>query len=160
MKKYERRFCSALSIIEVMVFVVIISIAVIGVSGYRYFTTLEIRRSDCELTAGRIASLFCESWKGLGGVPAYNPISDVNNLGIGLSITEESHTMTPPAPLNFTALGYYRVVSDNHTYFVTMSYFNINTSLLALNVGVAWPASESSQTPDPATNKTLYLSTL
>lgn len=160
MKKCTHKFRPALSIIDVMVFVVIIAIAVIGSSGYRYFSTLEIRKSDNEIAAGRIASLLCESWRGLGGASTYNPITDCNDLGFGFNITEDSQALAPVVPLNFTPLGYYRVISDNHTYYVTMSYYNIDSSLLALNVGIAWPASESSQINDAATNKLLRLSAL
>ncbi|MFH1369866.1 MAG: hypothetical protein ABII09_01050 [Planctomycetota bacterium] len=153
-----------ISLIEIMVFIVVISIAVIGTSGYRYFSILDIRRSDNEITAGRIAMMLCESWKGQGGGDGpYNPINDSGDLGIGL-ITTASSTLAPEKPLTFTLLkngGYYKVVSDNRTYYTTMSYHTTNSpngDLQTLNVIVTWPANLSND--DVATNKSLSLSEL
>jgi Tfp pilus assembly protein PilV len=133
------------SIIEVMIFITILAIAVIGASGYRYFSTLDIRRSDNEITAGRIASQLCESWKGIGGGDSnYNPINDP---GIGLNITASTGTLKPST---FTLLqngGYYKIVSDNNSiYYATMSYRTIsgaNGNLETLNVIVSWPKNPS-----------------
>jgi hypothetical protein len=147
-----------------MIFIVVLSIAVIGTSGYRYFATLDIRGSDNEITAGRIASQLCESWKGVGGGDSsYDPINDP---GIGLDINSVSSTLAPEKPLTFTLLkdgGYYKVVSDNRTYYVTMSYHTINGTdgnLETLNVIVSWPASENSSNNGVATQKSLVLSEL
>ena len=117
-----------ISIIEIMIFIAVLTIAVIGTSGYRYFAAMDIRRSDNEITAGRIAMHLCESWKGIGGGDsAYNPINDSNSSGIG-TITAASSTLAPEKPLTFTLLkdgGYYKVVSDDRTYYVTMSYHTL-----------------------------------
>ena len=149
-----------------MIFIVVLSIAVIGTSGYRYFATLDIRRSDNEITAGRIAMHLCESWKGQGGGDSiYNPTDDSDESGIGL-ITIVSSALAPQEPLNFTLLkngGYYKVVSDNRTYYVTMSYHTINSTngnLETLNVIVTWPAGANSPNNNVATNKSLSLSEL
>ena len=162
--KYAHNVRPAISIIEIMIFIVVLSIAVIGTSGYRYFAATDIRRSDSEITAGRIASQLCESWKGIGGGDSnYNPIKDP---GIGLDINSVSSTLAPQEPLTFTLLkdgGYYKVVSDNRTYYVTMSYHTINSTngnLETLNVIVSWPASENSSNNGVATKKSLVLSEL
>jgi hypothetical protein len=123
---------------------------------------MDIRRSDNEITAGRIASQLCESWKGIGGGASnYNPLTD---LGIGLAIEGTSSTLTPQAPDTFTPLangGYYKVVSEGRTYYATMSYHTVNNSkgnLQTLNVIVSWPANPSND--GAATNKSLILSEL
>ena len=164
MNKYAHNVRPALSIIEIMVFIAVLAIAVIGTSGYRYFSTLDIRRSDSEITAGRIALQLCESWKGIGGGDSnYSPIIDP---GIGLDITAASSTLAPQAPLNFTLLqngGYYKVVSADRTYYATMSYRTINSAngnLETLNVIVNWPASETSPNNGVTTKKAFCLSEL
>jgi len=170
--KYAHNVRPAISIIEVMIFIVVLSIAVIGTSGYRYFAAMDIRRSDNEITAGRIASHLCESWKGVGGgSSAYNPINDSDSSGIG-TIAAASSTLAPQKPDTFTLLtngGHYKVeaFSDNdkvaRTYYVTMSYHSISTAienLETLNVIVSWPASGNSSNDDAAASKSLNLSEL
>jgi len=148
-----------------MVFTVILVIAVIGTSGYRYFASMDIRRSDSEITAGRIASQLCQSWKGIGGgASTYNPTTDT---GIGLDIESASSALAPQVPLNFTLLtngGYYKVDSEDRTYYVTMSYYTIvnhpDPNLETLNVIVSWPASGNSSNSNVATSKSISLSDL
>ena len=149
-----------------MVFVAVLTIAVIGTSGYRYFATMDIRRSDNEITAGRIAMHLCESWKGQGGgSSAYNPINDSNVSGVGL-ITAASSTLAPEEPLAFTLLkdgGYYKVVSNDRTYYATMSYYTVdsnNGDLQTLNIIVNWPSNESLPDTAISSKKTLCLSDL
>jgi len=161
-----------MSIIEVMVFIAIMLVAVIGASGYRYLSSLDIRKSDNEITAGRIASYLCESWKGQGGGESlYNPTNDSNPSGIG-EITAASSALAPEKPAIFTLLnngGYYkiRVYSDNdnvvRTYYCTMSYRTINSAsgnLETLNIIVSWPANENSTSTSALAKKSLVLSEL
>ena len=162
--KYAHNVRPAISIIEIMIFIAVLTIAVIGTSGYRYFSTMDIRRSDNEITAGRIASYLCESWKGIGGGDStYNPLNDSDSSAIG-TIETASSTLAPEKPLTFTLLkngGYYKVISDNRTYYVTMSYHSTSTAienLETLNVIVTWPANLSNN--DVATKKSLCLSEL
>ena len=146
-----------------MIFIAVLVIAVIGTSGYRYFSTLDIRRSDHEITAGRIASQLLESWKGIGGGDSnYNPIIDP---GIGLNITSSSSTYAPAPPEYFTLLnngGYYKIVADNNSiYYTTMSYRTINTAngnLETLNTIVSCPSNPSNS--GVTTKKSLCLSDL
>jgi hypothetical protein len=124
-----------ISIIEIMIFIVVLSIAVIGTSGYRYFATMDIRRSDNEIAAGRIAEQLVQSWKGIGGgSSSYSPLPktlDPNgDSGIGLTITASTSTLAPAKPSTFTLLqngGYYKIVSDDQNiYYATMSYHAIS----------------------------------
>jgi hypothetical protein len=147
-----------------MIFIVVLTIAVIGTSGYRYFAAMDIRRSDNEITAGRIAMQLVESWKGIGGGDStYNPINDT---GIGLDIESASSALAPEKPSTFTLLqngGYYKVVSNDSIYYATMSYHTINSAsgnLETLNVIVNWPANESLPDNDVTTKKSLCLSEL
>jgi len=157
-----------ISIIEIMIFTVVLTIAVIGTSGYRYFAAMDIRRSDNEITAGRIASQLCKSWEGIGGgSSSYDP---VNDNGIGLNIEATSSSLAPQAPSNFTLLtngGHYKVkvYSDNdkdiRIYYATMSYRTINNAngnLETLNVTVSWPANPSNS--NATTNDSFCLTDL
>jgi hypothetical protein len=157
-----------LSIIEIMIFIAILTIAVIGTSGYRYFATMDIRRSDNEITAGRIASQLCQSWKGIGGGnSSYSPLP-ANDGGIGLSIEASTSTYAPEKPSTFTLLkdgGYYKIVSDNNSiYYATMSYHITNgahssdPNLETLNVIVSWSKSPSNN--NAATKSCFYLTDL
>ena len=149
--------------IEAMIFIAILAIAVFGASGYRYFSTLDIRRSDNEITAGRIASQLCESWKGVGGGDSnYSP---VNDTGIGLNISTTSSALAIPPPANFTLIqngGYYKIISDNNSiYYATMSYRTIssaNGNLETLNVIISWSSNPSNSSV--TTRKSLCLSDL
>jgi len=157
-------FRPAISIIEIMMFIAVMSIAVIGASGYRYFSALQIRWSDSQITAGRIASQLCESWKGQGGGSgAYNPLTDP---GIGLNITDASSSLAPQPPADFTLLedgGHYKVVLGNRTYYSSMSYKiinNVNGNLETLSVIVTWPVNESIPDNTAMTHKPFCLSEL
>lgn len=156
--KYAHNARPAISIIEVMIFIAVLSIAVIGTSGYRYFAAMDIRRSDNEITAGRIASQLCESWKGIGGgVSTYSPLP-ANDPGIGLNISAASSSLAPQTPQNFTLLtngGHYKIVSDGRTYYATMSYYADNSNakfqLQTLSIIVGWPVNPSNNNA-PAEN--------
>jgi len=157
-----------MSIIEIMVFITVLIISVIGTSGYRYFAAMDISRSDAEMTAGRIASQLCESWKGIGGgSSSYSPLP-ASDPSIGLSITASTSTLAPAKPSTFTLLqngGYYKIVSDNNsTYYATMSYYTVNgtkptdPNLETLNVIVSWPLNPSSN--DATANNSFCLTDL
>jgi Tfp pilus assembly protein PilV len=162
-----------LSIIEVMIFIAVLAIAVIGASGYRYFSMLDIRRSDNEITAGRIASQLLESWKGRGGGDSnYSPLPNPSPplLGdpcIGFNIASSSSAKAPSHPANFTLLnngGYYKIVSDNDKiFYATMSSRTIDSNnghLETLNVVVSWPAIVSSPQDSVTHNKYVCLTDL
>ena len=146
-----------MSIIEVMISIVALLISVTGASGYRYFSTLDIVKSDREITAGRTAMLLCASWKGLGGIETYNPLSDTS---LGLDIQEPTGSLAPEVPPNFTTLGHYQVDSDNLSYYVTLSYYDVNSNLRILNTSIAWPASESQTNGTAMRMRSFRLSTL
>jgi len=50
------RFPSGVSLIEVMITIVVLSIGVIAASGYRYHSTLDITRADAQTAAAGIGS--------------------------------------------------------------------------------------------------------
>ncbi len=155
-----------MSLIEVMIFIAVLSIAIIGTSGYRYFSTLGIRMSDIEITAGRIASQLCESWKGIGGGSStYNPTADSY---IGFNVSETTSSLAPDEPLNFNLLssgGKYKIITDNNEiYYASMSYYittgisGADPNLETLNVTVTWSSNIS--TTDSSSRSSFSLSEL
>jgi len=127
---------TGVTLIEVMVSIVILLVAVTGTFGYRYYAALDARRAAMRRTSARIGLLLCESWRGVKGDSTYDPIT---YLGSDLAIT----TSTGPAePNGFTPLGSYTVVSNDATYYATMSWKDVSTGLRALNVVVAWAQRE------------------
>ncbi len=145
---------AGMSMIGVMVFAAVISIAIIGTSAYRYFSSIEIRKSALGMTAGNVAQLLCESWRGVRGDQNYDPTAD---SGLGLTIA--SHSTGPEPPPGFAVLRNekYEVVSQNHSFYVTMSYYDIDNGLRALNVKTAWSQRDGSGDNLVITDKTLSL---
>jgi Tfp pilus assembly protein PilV len=55
---------AAVTLIEVMAAIVMVSVAVLGASGYRYYSALDAKRANMQSTAARIALLLCENRPG------------------------------------------------------------------------------------------------
>ena len=152
-----------LSLVGVMVSIFILSVAVIGASGYRYYAALDARKAATGITAARIATLLCESWRGVKGAETYDPAA---NLGTDLTIIGPigyedfqqsggygySHTL----PTGLTVSGVYTVTSSNVDYDVILAWKDISTGLRALNVVVAWPLREQAENGDGYAYGTVY----
>jgi Tfp pilus assembly protein PilV len=128
-KKWLR---SGVSLVETMNAIVILSIGLIGISGYRYCSTLDAHKADMYIESARIGYLLSESWRGMQGSEAYNPVV---RLGNSLTITTSSG---PVAPEGYTALGSYRIVLNDDVFYATLSWKDINSGLRALNVDLIW----------------------
>ncbi len=120
------------SLVSTMIAIVIILVALIGTSNFRYFSTLDAKKAAAKITASRIGLMLCENWRGLGGVETYDPAT---SLGSDLTIT----TSTGPAePADFTLLGSYTITLNGANYYITLSWKDVSTGLRALNIIVAW----------------------
>jgi Tfp pilus assembly protein PilV len=127
------------TLISSMIAVVIILIALIGTSNFRYYSALDSRKATAQTEAARIALTLCESWHGLNGNLAFNPISELSTFE---TISASEGTDTPD---DFTLLGSYKIVLDSSEnnavgadYFATMSWKDVQPGLRALNVIVSW----------------------
>ncbi len=155
-----RQFKSSrgLSLVETMIAIVILSAAVIGASGYRYYAALDARKADIQMTAARIGLLFCESWHGVNGIETYDPTASSSS---DLQITP----ITVPASYKyagFTTLGGYMVVAsdaNNVNYYAVLSWKDVAAGLRALNVTVAWPQRGQSAAVITDTDKLFMLTT-
>jgi type II secretory pathway pseudopilin PulG len=150
-----------MSLVGTMVAVVILMIAVIGTSSFRYYSALDARRADAQTSAARVALMLCESWGGINGDLSYDPVAE---LGTNLAITQS--TTGPAKPSDFTLLGSYTIkLNDIHdvTYYVTLSWKDVQSGLRALNVIVAWaqrgPGADGTENVDKSFRLTIYTST-
>jgi hypothetical protein len=161
--KYRR----GVSLVGAMVAVVILLIALIGTSSFRYYAALDGRRAGTQTTAARIALTLCESWRGVKGDLTFDPTA---LLSSDLQISASGSG--PDKPADFVLLGSYVVVLDyieSINYNVTLSCKDVQTGLRALNVIVTWASRDRSvssknvqtvPTPDKSFSLTIYTQTL
>lgn len=125
-----------MSLVGTMVAVVILLIALIGTSSFRYYSALDARKADAQTAAARVALMLCESWRGINGDLTYNAAAySGGNLAITASVDG------PAKPADFTLLGSYAIVLDDVdgvNYYTTLSWKDVQAGLRALNVIVAW----------------------
>jgi len=138
-KRNRRR---GVSLVGTLVAVVILLIALIGTSSFRYYAALDGRRADAQTTAARIALMLCESWGGINGDATYNPVT---HLSSDLAITASS-SIVAAKPSDFNLLGAYTILFDDdrgvNKYMATLSWKDLKPGLRALNVNVAWAQRE------------------
>lgn len=144
---------SGISLTETMHAVAILSITLIGVSGYRYCSTLDTRKADAYIASARIGYLLSESWRGMQGIDTYDPVS---RLGAGLAITASEG---PDAPGGYTVLGNYKIVLNDITFYATLSWKDISSTLRALNTIIVWAQRTHEQTDINDADKSFELTT-
>ena len=144
-----------MSLVNVMIAVVIVSVAAIGTSRLRYYAALDSRKAAMSIAAAHVAELFCESWRAVQGVETYDPVvSFASDLAL-----EEYSTVAPlPNEGGFTQLGAYKLVLNDNSYYATLSWKDISVGLRALNVAVAW-ASQGRDNTDSVLQTTAYTTT-
>lgn len=133
------RSCTGFTLVDSLISVAILLISIIGTSSMRYYSFLDGRKAQAQISAARIALTLCESWQGLKGDTNYNPVSSLS------SIVNATVSQGPVKPSDFTLLGSYKIILDSSNknangadYFATLSWKDIQPGLRALNVTVAW----------------------
>lgn len=144
--------CPALTIIEVVTAISILTLAVIAASAYRYYAILDTRKAEIQITAVRLASLLCESWRGANGSEAFNPVTD---SGLGGAIEVASGDPEEGWRL-LVHLVHYRIIVDGITYNAVLQWRDITTELRALNVTVGYDWRRSGGLPERSFNLTTY----
>ena len=152
-KTNKTRYRAGISLTETMHAVAILSITLIGVSGYRYSSTLDSRKADAYIASARIGYMLSESWRGMQGDIAYDPVA---RLGAGMTITASTG---PDAPKGYTTLGSYEIVLNDITFYATLSWMNISSTLRALNTTVVWAQRTHEQTDINDVDKSFELTT-
>ena len=148
------------SLVGTMVAVVVLLIALIGTSNFRYFSALDARKADAQTTAARVTLMLCEGWRGIKGSETYDPTA---HLGSSLVITQNNQVY-PDKPPDFTFLGSYTVVLESVNYYTTLSWKDVQPGLRALNVVIAWAQRNQGEggidSVDKSFKLTIYTSTL
>lgn len=150
MKKKNNNNYKGVGLVEIMVTIVILLTVVTGTMGYQYFTALEARKSDFNITAGRLAIVFLETWKGQGSGDDFKPIDE---FVLDLDITSSSSNQ--PAAQLADLLGSYLVNSNTANFFITLSFQDIADSPRLLNVVVAWGQKDYGQGNFSDTDKSI-----
>jgi Tfp pilus assembly protein PilV len=120
------------SLIDVMVAAVVLAVAVVGTSSFRYHSSLDCRRAERHTAAARAALLLSESWRGTGGDEAYDPVSYLHS-----AVTIEAGD-GPDAPEGYTALGSYVITVNGTVCYATLAWKDGDDGLRGLNVQLMW----------------------
>lgn len=166
----RRKYRAGLTFVEMMIATVILLIAVLGASAFRYDSALSARKADLQATAARTALLLCESWRAVSDSNTFDPTQLVSpDLSSVLAIAPGY--ISHQTPEGFTLLGIYEVgVGDNDgvgddardtSYYAVLSYRDVSAGLRALNVTVIWDQRGSGQGPgaNPHLAKSFRLTT-
>jgi Tfp pilus assembly protein PilV len=144
---------SGISLIETMNAIVILSIGLIGISGYRYCSTLDAHKADTYIASARIGQLLSESWRGMQGSETYDPVA---HLEAGMTITASTG---PDAPMGYTVLGCYKIVLNDNVFFTTLSWKDLNSDLRVLNVLLIWDQRSQGQNDIDESDRSFELTT-
>jgi len=147
----RRKLLAAVTLIEVMAAIVIVAIAVLGASGYRYYSTLDARRADFQNAAARIALLLCENWRGRGyDCTTYDPTVHLDSEN--LTVRDSPGGVGPDYASGFTGLGRYEITMDGVDYWAALSWDDdaATVGLRVLNVVVAWAQRQTGSAADSA----------
>ncbi|MBW8040105.1 MAG: hypothetical protein FVQ85_08915 [Planctomycetes bacterium] len=120
---------------EVMVSILVMTVAVLGTSAYRYHATLDVRTAEQKTTGARLGCLLSETWRGVNDPNTFDPAS---YFGTELTITSMISSEGPGTPSGYTALGTYKIAVDNADYRITLFWKDISTGLRALSVVIFW----------------------
>ena len=122
-----------LTLIEVLLAMIVVSIAALGTTQFRYQAALDARRADVQILASRTALLLLESWRGNNGAAADNPVANLGSL-IGI----ETSGSGPTLPGGSTLLNKYQITAGGLTFYATMSWKDPGANFRVLNVILAY----------------------
>lgn len=155
-----------MTFVEVMVAVLVLSIALLGAMAYRYYSAADAKRADVHTTAARLASMLLEDWKAdwqsaddPQADSTYNPEEKFDSdINITFSITDTSSGLDKPSGFDMHGNG--TIIADNVTYYVTLSYYTPDTTPRILNVRIGWKTNYQAGTissTDPFVELTTYM---
>lgn len=138
--KRKTKSAAGFTLVEIMIAIVILTVAVIGTSNFRYYAAADARKAGVHIMAARIGLLLCENWRGVQGSETFDPET---SFGLDLDITEDIFTTQAEIDQyqlgGFTFLGRYIVIVNNVNYYVILVWRDVSVGLRALSVTVAWP---------------------
>ncbi len=142
-----------MTLIEVMIAAVVLLIAIIGTSGFRYYSALDARKAEIQLNAAKITQTFCDMWKGIDGDPNFTP-EDISDGDMTITAIDEG-----PAKVFDNLLDNYKVNYEGVDYYLTCSYKQEDTDLKKLNVITAWQHRGEGENGYSDVDKTFSLTT-
>jgi len=147
---------------EVMGAILVLTVAVLGTSAYRYHATFDVRKADLKTTGARIGCLLCETWHGVSDPNTFDPTS---HLGTDMTIQTLTSYDGPTAPTGHTELGTYGITVDGEEYRVKLYWKDVSAGLRALSVIVIWDWDRQNQSmssqfpPSKSFRLTTYVTT-
>ena len=135
----NKKHKSGFTLIEIAISVLIIMVLATGAMGYQYYSARDVRFSEVQTTAARIAMLLLEGWKGDEGASDFDPVSVFSS-----EITIDTATTDPSVPedgdgMTMTLLDYYEIDVEEVYYYVTLSWGPASSQEpRVLNATVAW----------------------
>jgi hypothetical protein len=155
MKNDNLKRFRGVSLIEAMLAITVLVIAVLGASGYRYYSSLDARRADMRATASRIGMLLCESWSGVKGDEDFDPTvySETELAMTEISVPDSLK------PEGFESLGAYEIQTGNVNYYAVLSYDDVSDGLRAMNIVVTWAQRQQSESSVADADKQFSLTT-
>lgn len=134
---------------EVMAAIVILTVAVLGTSAYRFHATVDVRKADLKTTGARIGCLLCETWRGSADPNAFDPVS---HMGTDMTIISMTSYDGPGTPTGNRELGVYGITVNDEDFRANLSWMDVSDGLRALSVIIVWDwdqqyQSTSSQIP-------------
>jgi len=154
-RERRRKRASGVTLIEVMAVTVILTITVVGTSGYRYYSSLNAHWAQEQIAAARLGQLLCGGWAGVEGDEAYDPMA---HLGSELTMA----VLAPPnsLPPGFVLLGRYGITLEGVEYRCALAWNDVSPELRALWVSVEWDwREEDPSNPDNALKKSFIVIT-
>lgn len=124
---------------EMMLSILIVMVLATGAMGYQYASTRDVKISEIQASAGRIAMLLLESWKGQQGDTDFDPVDVFND-----SMTIQTSNTGPGVPENtsgsaMSLLGSYEILLSGITYYATLAYDPASAAEpMVLNATVTW----------------------
>lgn len=163
----KRKIRSGLTLVELMLAAAILMIALVGSMAYRYYSTLDARKADVQMTASRAAMTLLENWlgaKGLDATPAFDPtlrfpVSDYATNGVKV----ETATAGPSVPSDFTQYGLYKITTaDGMIYTALLASKAADTTTTpatprVLSVQIGWRHDRQAGVPDKVAGFTSYM---
>jgi hypothetical protein len=83
----QRKFASAVSLVEVIIVTAVFAVVTIGALSYQYHAAKNAQIAHAQITATCTAQLLLEDWKSTGGSQSYDPAK----LGMGFSTASVPH---------------------------------------------------------------------
>ena len=153
MTRRTRRSRSGVSLVEIATAIVVLSISMLGTSGFRHHAAIRSKQAQVKVNATRAAQALIDTWCGLYGDDGYLPETHLSPL-----LTVGPYATGPACPDGFTELGTYEVLVDEVPYYATLSYQDTEPGYRTLSVVIGWRTNYASGAIE-TTDKTINIAT-